>query len=94
MAWVLTAATILLFTGTVRAYIVFIRNADELLRKIQVEALALSFGTATIFMIGWRLCERLGAPQLDVDDPLLVMVITWAIGQWMGMRRYAGGEEK
>jgi len=45
-------------------------------------------------MIGWRLCERLGAPKLDVDDPLIVMVVTFAIGQIIGTRRYTSGDEQ
>src|SRR5215211_4706876 len=68
LAYTLTGLTILLLAGAARSYVVFLRGADELLRKIQLEALAMSFGVACIFMIGWRLCERLGAPKLDVDD--------------------------
>ncbi|HUR82894.1 MAG TPA: hypothetical protein VM733_19190 [Thermoanaerobaculia bacterium] len=88
IGWVLTVATIALLALAARAYIVFLRDADELLRKIQLEALALSFGAAFIFMLGWRLCERLGAPKLDVDDPFIVMSVVWALGQWTGFRRY------
>jgi hypothetical protein len=44
-------------------------------------------------MLGWRLCERLGAPKLDVDDPFFVMIIVWAVSQAVAMKRYAGGEE-
>ena len=90
LAWALTILTIGLITIALRSYIVFLRGADELLRKIQLEALSLSFGAVAIFMLGWRLFERLGAPKLDVDDPFLVMTIVWALGQWYGFRRYRG----
>lgn len=90
LAWALTILTIVLITVALRAYIVFLRGADELLRKIQLEALSLSFGAVAIFMLGWRLFERLGAPKLDVDDPFLVMTLVWALGQWYGFRRYRG----
>ena len=93
VAYALTAATIVLLTIAARAYLIFLRGADELLRKIQLEALAFSFGAAVIFMFGWRLCERLGAPKLDVDDPVFVMMIVWGFGQWLGYRRYAIGDE-
>lgn len=92
VAYALTVATVVLLTMAARAYVIFLRGADELLRKIQMEALAFSFAAAAIFMMGWRLCERLGAPKLDVDDPLLVMMVVWAMGQYLGSRRYAGGE--
>lgn len=88
LAWALAIVTIVLIALAVRSYMVFLRDADELLRKIQLEALALSFGAAAIFMLGWRLLERLGAPKLDVDDPFLVMAVVWGLGQWFGFRRY------
>jgi len=94
VAWGLTVLTIALFVMMVRAYMIFLRGADELLRKVQLEALSFSFGATIVFMIGYRLCERLGAPKLDVDDPMLVMVLVFALGQWLGIRRYAGGEEQ
>lgn len=94
VAYVLTGGTIVLLVMAARAYLIFLRGADELLRKIQLEALALSFGAAAIFMIGWRLCERLGAPKLDIDDPFIVMAVVWSLGQWLGFRRYAAGEEQ
>jgi hypothetical protein len=94
LAYVLTAATIALMTMAARAYVVFLRGADELLRKIQLEALALAFGAGGVFMIGWRLCERLGAPKLDVNDPFVVMAVVWGIGQLVTSRRYAGGGEE
>ncbi len=93
LAYALTGLTVALLVLMVRAYIVFIREADELLRKVQLEALALSFGATFVFMLGYRLCERLGALKLDVDDPLMVMAVVFSIGQWIGMRRYAGGEQ-
>jgi hypothetical protein len=94
IGWTLTIATIVLLAFTARAYVIFLRNADELLRKIQLEALAMSFGAAVVFMLGWRLCERLGAPKLDVDDPFLVMTVVWALGQWTGFRRYGAHAEE
>lgn len=94
LAWSLTAVTILLFLASLRAYIRFVRNADELLRKVHLDSLALAFGVGAIAMLGYRLCERLGAPRLDVDDPVLLMIITWALGQYLGQRRYAVPEEQ
>jgi hypothetical protein len=89
LAYALTAITIVFMIMAAWSYVVFLRNADELLRKIQVEALAFSFAAGAVFMMGWRLCERLGAHRLDVDDPFLVMVIVWGLGQYAGFRRYS-----
>lgn len=89
--WALAAATLLLGLASMATYLRFLRAADELLRKIHLEALAFGFGTAIVFMLFWRLCERLGGPKLDVVDPVLVMVVCWAAGQWLGLRRYRAG---
>ncbi len=92
IGWALPAATAICGIGMLRAYVVFLREADELLRKIQIEGLAVGFGVGAVFMLVYRICERLGAPKLDSSDPLLVMLTAWTIGQWIGIRRYAGGE--
>jgi hypothetical protein len=91
--WVLTVATVVLMIAAMRSYVVFLRQADELLRKVHLEALALAFGAGIISMMGYRLCERLGAPKLDVNDASLVMLICWMFVQWHGWRRYSVAEE-
>lgn len=93
VGWALFALTFGLSIAAVASYIRFIRESDELLRKIQLEALALGFGAGAVFMLSYRLLERLGAPQLNVSDPFLIMVLFWAAGQWMGMSRYAVEDE-
>lgn len=93
LGWVLTIASLALMVGAMRSYIVFLRVADELLRKVHLEALAFAFGAGIVAMMGYRLCERLGAPKLDVNDAGLVMLLCWMGGQWLGSRRYAVAEE-
>ncbi len=88
VAWVLAAIAILLGFEVIRSYVRFLREADELLGKIQMEALALGFGAGAIFMVGYPLCMRLGAPALDFGDALIVMVLVWALGQIVVARRY------
>src|SRR5262245_678597 len=92
VGWTLAAVTGFLALAAVRAYMVFLRAADELLRRIQLEGLALGFGAGAVFMVCYRLFERLGAPKLDVVDPLVIMISFWCLGQYLGFRRYAGGE--
>lgn len=94
IGWTLTIAATVLMIATVRAYVHFLRNADELLRKVHLEALALAFGAGAVAMMGYRLCERLGAPKLDINDPFLVMMLIWVGGQYLGARRYAIAEEQ
>ena len=93
LAYGLTAVSAIMMVMAMRSYIGFIRHADELLRKIHLEALAFAFGAGIVAMMTYRLCERLGAPKLDVNDAALVMLLCWIGGQWLGARRYAGEEE-
>lgn len=88
LSWVLVAIATLPGLPVLTAYVRFLRQGDELLRKVQLEALALGFGAGAVFMMGWRLVEKAGGPDLDVSDPLLVMVLVWALAQWWGARRY------
>jgi VIT1/CCC1 family predicted Fe2+/Mn2+ transporter len=88
VAWILVAASILALLLMVRAYLHFLRHADELLRRIQVEGLALGFAAGVVFMLAWRLCERMGALKLDIADGVMPMILFWAIGQYLGHRRY------
>ena len=92
--WAITALTASLLLMTVRSYLAFLRQADELLRKVHLDALALGFGTGVVLMMVYRLCERLGAPKLDVNDAALIMTATWIAAQFLGSRRYAAGAEE
>ena len=92
--WTLTALSVVLMAIAMRSYITFLRQADELLRKVHLEALAFAFGAGVISMMGYRLCERLGAPKLDVNDASLVMILCWVGGQYLGSRRYAVAAEE
>ena len=94
LGWALTAISTLLMIVTMRSYMLFLRQADELLRKVHLDALAFAFGAGMVVMMAYRLCERLGAPKLDVNDIGLVMMVTWVAGQWIGARRYAAVEER
>ena len=71
------------------SYLKFLREADEVQQKIQLEALGWGFGSGVLFMIGYRLLERVGAPPLDICFPFAVMIIAWAISQWIATRKYS-----
>ena len=72
------------------AYWRFISQADELHRKIQLDALALGFGTGVVGTITYRLLEDAGAVSpTDVADIAAIMMVAYAIGVVVGMRRFA-----
>jgi hypothetical protein len=87
-SWAVALAPDVLGVAALLAYVRFLRQTDELLRKIQLEGLAVGFGVGVVFAMGYRLLERAGAPGLDIDDPVLVMLFAWVVGQLVALRRY------
>ncbi len=72
------------------AFSKFLRQADELQRKIQLDALALGFGAGLIGTIAYQLLERAGVIlETDVSDIAVLMMVVYAYGVIAGQRRYA-----
>ena len=88
LVWILVAIPNLLSVVLVLSYLRFLRMADELLRKIQLEGLALGFGAGVLVTAGYQLLEAAGAPQLESDHIIVVMVFCWTAGQLSGIWRY------
>lgn len=87
-AWLVALGPTLIGIGAVWVYLNFLRQADELTQRIQLQSLAWAFGVGVLFMTGYRLFERTGAPVLDIDDALLVMMLVWAGAQVVIGRHY------
>lgn len=90
-----TVAAILsssLGVGTLLAYRRFLKEADELQRRIEVEALALAFGVGLVGGLAYWLLQRSGALPKDEKELLYVlagMSLTYAAAGLLGNRRYA-----
>jgi hypothetical protein len=89
--WLLVGAAWLLAIVATWSYLAFLRGADELLRRIQTDALAQGFGVGVLLSLFYPLLEELGAPKLDGHVTAAVMLLSWSAGSWLGMRRYSGG---
>jgi hypothetical protein len=94
--WPAAAATLVptvLGTVTALAHLKFLREADELRRKIELEALAIAFGAGVVGgMALWTLSLAWPALDLaDVDLALAVsgMLVVYSAASWLGRRRYA-----
>ena len=94
-AWLLVGACALLTAQAVRRYFLFLRRADELLRKLELEALAVGFAAGAVACLLLPLVERLGVPAPgEAETVLLAMMLGWSLGSWFGMRRYwRGGDD-
>ncbi len=89
VGWIVAAMPIVVGLGAMLAYGRYLRQADELQRRIQLQALALGFGVAFFFGFGYRLLEKVGAPVADISDVSIVMTFFYFVGLWIGRRRYA-----
>lgn len=89
--WALVVLAWLLAIQTIRSYLQFLRGADELLRKIEIEALGLGFGVGAFFSMLYPLLEGLGAPGVGQLGSATVMMFAAGIGSLLGRRRYCGG---
>ena len=87
--WAVIAASTAIGLVAIRAFVRFIRDADELLRKIQLEALALGFGAGFVANFTLALVERVREQPFEIGDVFLIMVVFYVIGVITGTRRYA-----
>lgn len=74
--------------GALAAYRRFLREADELTRRIQLEGVAFAFGVALLFSILYQLFETGGAPELSLADSGAVMAFAYVAGVLLAGRRY------
>jgi hypothetical protein len=72
----------------VRAFLRFFHRIDELQRRIQLEALALSFGVTCVVTFSYGLLEYAGFPALSWIWVPPFMIALWGIGVRIASRRY------
>ena len=70
------------------AYLKFLREADELARKIQFDGIAFAFGVGILLTVGYQMFEWAGAPVLELSTVATIMLVAFSVGQINAMRRY------
>ena len=76
--------------GMVWAYRCFLRETDELRRKIELDALALAVGVGLVGGFAYSLFHRvLAAGEPDLLNITALMMLTYCVGNLLGRRRYA-----
>lgn len=88
IAWGLAGLNLTLAVAAILAYVHYLREADELQRRIHLQALALGFGGGWLAVAGYRLFELLGAPYVDRGSVAFVMALLYTLGLVLGQRRY------
>ncbi len=87
-AWIVATVPTIILTVGFLAFARFLRNADELTRKIQLEALGVGFGGGLVLMLGYGFFEELGAPELGLADGTMAMIIGYVATILLAQRRY------
>lgn len=88
IAWLAAALPTVVAVFVLIAYGRFLRETDELNRRIQLQALALGFGGVWLIIAGYRVFELLGAPAIDRGGVVLVMALLYSTGVVFGRIRY------
>ncbi|WP_153067178.1 hypothetical protein [Steroidobacter cummioxidans] len=70
------------------ANIRFIREADEFMRKVQLQGIAIGFAAGFVFCMGYQVLERAGAPHLSMIFATAPLGIGWAIGSFIVAYRH------
>ncbi len=70
------------------AFIRFLREMDELQRRIQFEAFGFSLGCTALATFTLGFLERAGFPQISMVWVLPMMIAFWGIGSALASRRY------
>ena len=85
-----TVGVTVLGLGVLFAYRRFLRDADELMRKIQLDALALTVGVGVVSGFSYTLLESAGVvARAEAMTLVMVMVVTYITGVVVGQRRFA-----
>lgn len=61
---------------------------DELQRRIQLDAIAISFLATALISFGWGFVQDAGAPSLHAHAVWPLMAIGWVVGMVISSRRY------
>lgn len=87
--YLLVLVPIALSVLAVAAYMRFVLRADELLRKMSLEAFSIGFGGGFVATYALDLAEKVGYGPFDISTPMMVMIACWVIGFLVAARRYA-----
>ena len=75
--------------GVIWAFLRYLRNLDEMQRKIQMESLALAMGITLVSSFTYTLLVTAGViADPEVSDIILIMAITYMLGVTAGQVRY------
>lgn len=88
LAYPVAAIIPLVALMTVHAYYRLVTQADELIRKIHLEAFSIGFLAGTVYFFLFSALRLLDIANPDPHILFTVMLVGWTYGQVRGARRY------
>ncbi len=85
---VMISIVALLGAAMLWSYVRFLRGCDELMRQLQLEALAFGFGISVLAAITWALFEAAGFESLESNTFVAIGIFAYIFGVMLGTRRY------
>ena len=73
----------------VRSYVRFLRTADELARKVHLDAMAIGLGSGFVSGFGLLLLDQGGLVSARPNILLAAMVLAYAVAVVVGWRRFS-----
>lgn len=74
--------------GAIWSYMRYVREADELARTIQLQAIATGFGVTIGFLVLYPLFEQAGAPAAGLYEAAVIGMCAFAGGELIATARY------
>jgi len=82
-------AVSVLGVGWIRSYVRFLRDADELARKVHLDAMAVGLGAGFVTGFGLLLLDQGGVVSAGPHLLLAAMVLAYAVAVVVGWRRFS-----
>jgi cadmium resistance protein CadD (predicted permease) len=71
------------------AFMRFFRSMDELQKRIQLDALAFSFGATGMLTFSYGLLQNAGLPQVPLLVVFPLMIALWGLGSVLAAQRFS-----
>ena len=88
LTWLIAIVPVVCGVLVIRSYVRFVREADELQRSIQLNALAISFGITIVTMSTYPAMAQVGAPGLEHTEFAALGIFLYLGLATLGTYRY------
>jgi hypothetical protein len=88
LTWAMVAVSLITGVMALRAFVRFVRKADEMIHRLYVDALAFGFAAGAVFFPGSEILAALGGPVYGSNELFAAMCLAFAGKLFWTVRRY------